>query len=485
MRTIIPLLTLLALPLTAAARTEPALALKPCTISGTYGLQRADAECARLALPENPAEPDGRRIELHIAVLRARTAEPAPDPVFFIAGGPGQSAIDGYFAMAGAFRQVLGRRDIVLVDQRGTGRSNPLTCPTLEDPLAVAPPVEELRRGMFDCLAGLEADPRFYTTSVAVDDLDRARAALGVEQLNLYGISYGTRVALHYLREYPDHVRSVVLDGVVPTDLNLGPDIARAAQAALDGIFARCAVSAPCAAVFPDPAAALEALLVELQTPRELRLRDPLQGGALRLSWSLDHLRAAVRLLSYSGETAALLPLLIEQAAAGDSQPLAAQALMVAGELSRSIALAMHNSVMCTEDLPFARVGPDELRQMRASYLGTALMEALQASCEVWPRGVLDEGFKQPVRSDKPVLLLSGELDPVTPPAYAEHAARSLSNSRHIVAPGQGHGIAALGCVPRLLDEFYRRADPAALEADCVQTLAPPPFFLDFTGPRP
>lgn len=468
-----------------AAHETDALALESCTLSAAYGLRQVDAQCGWFSVPENRADPDSPVIELRVAVIPARTSEPAGNPIFFIAGGPGQSAIDGYLAMSGAFETVDNKRDIVLLVQRGTGKSNPLTCPQADDPLAVAPSPEEVRELVSECLAQLDGDPRYYTTSVAVDDLDAVREALGYEQINLYGISYGTRVALHYLRQYPDHVRSVVIDGVVPPTRALGPGIAISAQQALEKQFARCQAHADCQQTYPDLQAEFEKLLAGFSEPRELQLPDPLTGEPMTFTWRQDHLRGAVRLLSYQTATTSLLPLLITQAAQGNVTPLAAQAVMVAEQMSGAMALGMHNAVVCTEDLPFAEISEGERAAIADTYLGTTVIDALQTTCDIWPAGVIDDNFKQPVTSDKPVLLLSGEFDPVTPPAFAQQVAEHLPNSLHIVAPGQGHGVAASGCIPRLIDKFYKTASVENLDTGCVDKLQAAPFFLRFTGPNP
>lgn len=473
------------LPALAATPATTAIVLTPCTLTAAYGLVSQEAECGYLAVAENPADPAGKQIRLHIAIVRARTAEAAPDPVFFIAGGPGQSATDGFLALRGAFAPVLAERDIVLLDQRGTGQSNPLTCPPPPENTPLWPDTATQLALLKQCLAELPGDPRYYTTSSAVDDLDRVRAALGYEQINLYGISYGTRVAQQYLREYESHVRSVVLDGVVPAAEVLGASMALDAQRALDLMLARCAANTDCAAAFPDLRAEYLAVLQRLQQPVPVSLRDPVSGALLDIRFGHDQLAQALRLLSYSTETVALLPLLLHSAAQGDLAPLAAQAVLTGQELEGALAIGMHNAIVCTEDVPFYQLTAAQRAALADTYMGSLQVDLLQTLCGFWPHGVLAEDFKQPVVSDKPVLLLSGEVDPVTPPANAEQVATTLSNSRQLVAPGQGHGIANRGCVPRVLADFYTTATPDNLETDCVAELAPAPFFVRFTGPNP
>lgn len=233
------------------------LALAPCKLPGVD----REARCGTLEVFENRATRQGRRIGLRVAVLPALGATPAPDPLFILVGGPGQSAIAPAQAFTSIFAGVLADRDIVLVDQRGTGGSNPLDCPLsgsdddpqgyMDDMLPVAP--------LRECLRRLAADPALYTTPIAVDDLDDVRAALGYERINLYGSSYGTRAALVYMRSYPRHVRSAVLRGIVPTNMKVPLYYARDTQRALGLLFDECAADAACRRAFPDLPAKLAA----------------------------------------------------------------------------------------------------------------------------------------------------------------------------------------------------------------------------------
>ena len=261
------LFALAALGAAALVRADPApLQLARCRLH-TQGLAAAFGECGKLTVPENPAAPDGRTVELFVARVGALSATPKPDPLLLIAGGPGQSTVDFYLQLRGAFEQARRDRDIVLVDQRGTGRSAAgFTCKTPDDLALDTAGPDALKRVIDDCQAALTHDPKYYTTSVAVQDLDRVRAALGVERWNLYGVSYGTRVAEHYLRRFPGRVRATVLDGVVPPELALGPDVAREAQRALTQIFARCAADAGCGTRFPDLPAHFRELLARLDS---------------------------------------------------------------------------------------------------------------------------------------------------------------------------------------------------------------------------
>ncbi len=476
-----------ATPSWSAASEQATLTLTECDISGSGGYATIAARCGRLAVPENPAEPGGRQIELFVAVIPSQKSEPPDDAFTFLAGGPGQAATTSFVDLRRAFESIRRERDIVLVDQRGTGDSAPMDCEQDESLIGIDAPEEQLLAALRECLAGLEADPRYYTTSVAVDDLERVREALGYRQFNVYGGSYGTRVGLHYLREHPDSVRTLILDGVVPADINLGPDIALMAQRALDNVFARCAGSPACSEAFGDVQGDFEALGSALQEEaRSVRMPDPVTGAMSDVT--LDYMRFAIatRLLSYSPDSVALLPLLLHEAQRNTHlAPLAAQAVMIENSLSEALSFGMHNSVVCTEDVPFYQRENIDLDALRSTYLGVSQVELLQSICEIWPTGVIDENFKEPVGSELPVLLMSGSADPITPPAYAERAAASLPNHLHLVGKDMGHIMAPLGCVPNLLARYVDEASLENLDSTCVEKLTPLPFFTSFNGPTP
>ncbi len=470
---------------TGTAQGQPMPEETPCRLL-QESLPAAFGHCLRLQVPEDYSGPDSGHLELFFARIPARTANPAPDPVLLINGGPGGSAVDLYLQARGAFEPLLRERDILLLDQRGTGRSLlGLDCGLPEDFELVTATPDEIRQTVESCVAEFEHDPRQFTTSVAIRDLETLRETLGIAEWNIYGVSYGTRVAQHYLRRYGDHVRSAILDGVVPAELALGPTIAADAQDALDAIFARCAETADCANRFSD----IRERFAELRRrfsgqSVEVVLNDPLTGEPKSIELDETHLQGVVRFMSYSDATVALLPLIIEAAHDGNYLPLAAQAELQIRAVADSIGFAMHNSVVCTEDAPWfpAERSPDAA----LLYLGTAVVDGLEAICESWPAGVLDGDFKAPVVSDRPVLLLSGEHDPVTPPANAEQViASGLSNSRHLVGHARGHGLASVGCVPRLMRDFIESADADAIDAACLKDAPPMPFFVSFQGPSP
>jgi pimeloyl-ACP methyl ester carboxylesterase len=470
-------------PAATGTDDQPQLALAPCRLNAPGLVDYLPARCATLTVFEDRAGQSGRTIDLHIAVVPAISRSPAPDPLFFLAGGPGQSATESYPLLAPALAEINQQRDIVLVDQRGTGRSHPLRCAGSPEG-ALSVPDEQLASLLRDCLARPAADPRLYTTSIAIDDLDQARAALGYQQINLLGVSYGTRAALTYLHRYPGRVRSAILDGVVPQDQALGANVARDAQRALDRICERCAAETACAQAFPNVRAEFAGLLEELdRQPARVSLAHPVTGKLVELTFNRDMLATGVRLLSYAPETAALLPLLIHTThATGDKRLLAAQALLVTDQLGDMISNGTNLSVLCAEDAPLLGAGQS---QAASAYLGDSEIVKIEQACAIWPGGAIPADFKQPVASNVPVLLLSGEDDPVTPPANAEQAARTLPNSLHLVAPGQGHNVIVRGCLPHVAADFVAAGAVAGLDSACVKDIRPMSFFIDFSGPEP
>lgn len=459
--------------------------LQDCQLS-TPGISiRLPAKCGALQVPEDRSSVTSRKISLNIAVIPAVSRNPAPDPVFFLAGGPGQAATESYPQLHFAFERIRQKRDIVLVDQRGTGQSNPLKCP-VQDETDSDLRGAELKAYLNHCLSQLEGNPRFYTTTIASNDLEEVRRALGYEQINLYGVSYGSRVAMIYLKEHSERVRAAILDGVVPLEEALGSQVAIDAQRALDLIFARCSADPACRQAFPELPNEFNHLLEQLQgAPIRVRLIHPTTGEEVELDFTVDRFAATIRLLSYTQETAALIPLLIHTSASQtDYKPLASQYLIVASQLGESISTGMNYSVLCAEDYPF--LSPDANKdESEATYLKALQIEELEEICSAWPITPAPPAFKEPLQTDVSILILSGEADPVTPPANGEEIHRNLPNSLHLIAPGQGHNVIYRGCIPNLAGQFFEAGSVDGLDSSCVQSIRAMPFFLSYTGPTP
>jgi pimeloyl-ACP methyl ester carboxylesterase len=472
----------------AQSPTPPTLSLSACRLEHPSRVLAVAAECGRLRVPENSAEPAGRQIEIFVARVRAINLRKAPDPLFLIAGGPGGSTADMYTMMSSAFDRVRRDRDIVLVDQRGTGKSHKLRCDIGDENLLDVDPdfdIVAVTRQCRDELAQ-QSDLRQYTTSVAVRDLDAVRRALGYERINIYGVSYGTRVAQHYARRFPDATRALILDGVIAPENVLGPQIAIDAEHALERILARCTKDASCAKAFPDPLGDYRALRAGLaKLPVQVSVPDG-AGKAQSFEFTTRHLSVVLRLSSYSDDQAALLPLSLHLARHdGNYLPLANQFRVITRSLSEGIANGMHNSVMCSEDAPLIDGAKVDRAALEATHMTAEQLDQIGKSCAEWPKGPVDADLHAPLVSQVPALLLSGSDDPVTPPPYAAAAAKAFSDQLHIVFAGRGHGQAAAPCVDRVMLSFINAASARNLDVACVARLAPMPFFTTLSGPAP
>jgi len=458
----------------AIAPGVAALALKPCRLPGL----EHDALCGGLQRPLDPAQPEGRKITVQVAVLPALARQKLPDPVFFFAGGPGQGAI----GLAGAVDRMLGRlgarRDIVLIDQRGTGRSAPLGCDagTAEEGMANALDRDKLLATMDLCRQRLETlawgDLRQYTTTIAMADADAVRAALGAEHVDLVGGSYGTRAALEYLRQYPQHVRRVVIDGVAPPDMVLPSTFGRDARAAFDSLLADCAADADCARRFPQLRARWEALLASL--PRQVNYTDPVSGQPRSALIGRETVFGLMRPALYVPAVGAVLPQVIADAAAGRFEGLLTVGTALGSNGALNLSEGMHFSVICAEDMP-------RLAEKPAGAGDDGFESLYRQVCARWPRGSVPPAFYTIPASPVPVLLLSGAIDPATPPRHAERVAAALgAQARHVVVPNVGHGVMAVPCVRDAVFRFIDTADDAkarAVDLGCAASIPRPPAF--------
>jgi pimeloyl-ACP methyl ester carboxylesterase len=444
------------------------------------------ARCGTLEVPEDSRRPDGRKIALRVAVLPADAPSATSDAVFVLAGGPGQAITEVYPRIAPAFDRLNRDRDIVLVDQRGTGGSGPLACPKIgksgrdEDLLPA-----EARRAAAACGQALSAraDLTRYGTVDFVRDLEAVRAALGYSRVNLVGFSYGTRAALAYARAHPDRTRTLVLDGVAPFSMIVGNDFDRDSQAALDLLFRRCAAEPACAARYPDLREDFRALVARLDArPEKTRVRHPITGEPTEVDVDGDSVRQIALAFLYQPETAALLPPLLREARQGDLAPLAAQGILAVADIQAGMSRPLQLSVLCSEDVPlFVDPPPGS----PPTFLGNAARDAFRSLCADWPRAPGEPAFHESPRIDVPALLLSGEADPVTPPRWADAAAASLPAAQRITVAGQGHGVLVRGCLPRVVTEFVKRGTAEGVDASCAERLRPSPIFLDLQGGAP
>jgi pimeloyl-ACP methyl ester carboxylesterase len=471
------------------------IAFTPCTLAPQFGAGSVEAQCGTLAVAENPALPQGRQVNLHVAWVPAdEEGTTAPDPVFMLAGGPGQAATESYPQVAPAFRDVLKKRNVILVDQRGTGGSNPLLCEDEQEndaqateAIEAASPGEKAAKASAfaqRCRDALEktADLRYYTTIDAVRDLETVRQAIGAAQVDLVGISYGTRVAQQYAMRHPATTRTIVLDSVAPNTLILGNDFARNLEQALDLQFGQCAKVPACARALGDPRSRLDALMTRLRTdPPLVRYRDAATNQMREEKLLPQHVAGLMRMYAYAPLASSLLPLQLKEASEGRYDGLMAMAKMLDSTMAGQMSFGMQLSVICSEDA----YGLKDNLGDAATLLGNQFADYLGAQCQVWPKGAMPADFHQPLRTNVPALLMSGEFDPVTPPRYGDEVAKTLSNGRHLIVRGQGHNVIGAGCMPKLFAQFIDRADAKTLDAKCLQAVPYAPPFTSFNGWEP
>lgn len=472
---------LVALSAACGPQAPPGLRqLHPCTSDEGP----ADALCGSLSVFEDRHAHTGRHLALAIVVLPALSDDYRADPLVFLAGGPGQGAARMAPIVHAAFNRIQRHRDIVLIDQRGTGRSHPLNCPEDRESLqAVFASDEEAVALLERCLRTLDADVRLYTTPIAMDDLDDAIAYLGYGKVNLYGGSYGTRAGLVFLRQHPARVRSVVLDGVAPTGMRLPLFAARDASRALDKLLADCERQPACDRAYPAVRPQVAALLARLeQAPARVTLTHPRSGRPETVAVTARSVANALLSALYAPTTAAMVPMLLDRATHDDFQALLA--LAFASDTEENMSVGMQLSVLCSEDAGRIQTS-DVAPATDGSLFGRHLIAGQLAACEVWPKGTVPADYAAPVVSDVPALVLSGDLDPVTPPTWGEEVARHLRNGRHLVASATGHGVAATPCGVRVIDDFLERGTVEGLDTSCLTAPRRPPFFLMPSGPDP
>ena len=454
-----------------------------CELKREHSAATTKAWCSPFQVPENRADANGRKLDMKFALIPSTQAAD-DDFIVYLAGGPGQSAIDTWPQMADALGPARKHRHVLLLDQRGTGASNVLNCKSDGDEDSLAFDLERSKATTRRCLEEISAhaDPRYYTTTDAVEDLEALRQALGGPKFDLVGVSYGTRLAQQYLKRHPEGVRSIVLDSVAPNELVLGAEFARNLDNALKAQFSYCAKAPACAKAFPDPYADLRRLRASLsEKPREVRYADPITSEQETETLNAESVVSLVRLFAYSPETAALIPNTIKQSLAGNDEPLLGQIGILSQGLEALVGSGLQLSVICAEDA-------DRLQASDAdadTLLGDRFVRTLKEQCKIWPHGARPADFNEPTQGDTPILVLEGELDPVTPPRYGEQVVKNLSNAKLIVAKGQGHNIIGRGCLPKLVSEFMETLDPEALDASCVDELGPIPHFIDFNGAAP
>jgi pimeloyl-ACP methyl ester carboxylesterase len=473
MRLRVPCLLLLGGLTASAAQAAP---MQACRVPGIAN----EVQCGVVKRPLDAAKPQGVQIEVHYVVVPAMARNKQPDPVLMLAGGPGQSAIDVAPLVMDRLSRLGNRRDLVFVDQRGTGRSAPLQCPDEKhlslkdalDPEAQAQRLDHCREALEKLPYG---DLRQFTTTIAMQDMDAVREQLGVARWNLIGGSYGTRAALEYMRQFPQHVRRVVIDGVAPSDMVLPASFSADAQSALDAELSACEKEPACSAQYPRLREEWAELLRSL--PRQVSARHPDTGLPETFTLERQTVLRAVRAPLYMPALTAALPAAIHAAAEGRFEGLIGLSSSFGGKAGK-IALGMHFSVICAEDLPRMT----DVSDQPGADFGHAEAQNYLHACKNWPRGTVPAAFYSMPRASSPVLLLSGGADPATPPRHAERVAKALGPlAQHIVVPQSGHGVMGVGCMRDVIFRFIdAKTDAQALpqDASCATRIPRPPAFI-------
>lgn len=416
----------------------------------------ARATCGAISVPEDRSRPGGRSVDLSIVILKSAAPARLP-PLFDIDGGPGLPTFKN--AEFYASNAVSKDRDVVMVDQRGTGRSNGLACPVLS---AVPPTEPMLPEAMVaDCLQSLKAmaDLRFYGTADAVEDLEQVRRTLGYGKIDLFGLSYGTTVALAYMRDYPANVRAAVLMGTAPPQTMAPRYHAVAAQRALEAVISDCATRPACKARFPEFRQAIETARAGATSPELLMER--------------------IRTRMYAPASRAGLPLAIELAAKGDSSRLFGSNQ---GGPPNLTAYGMFLSVTCGESFPLMDYEA-AASSARATPFGDYRLRVQRAACLSWPKVRLSPNHLDlPTKTNASVLFISGAMDPVTPPEWADRVAKVMKQARHVIIPAGGHihdGLTnADSCLDVLSIPFLDHGELDKVDASCVASMTPPDYLV-------
>lgn len=460
----------------STAALEPvkrgSITLQPCLASD----QASQALCGSYDVYENRASRSGRKISLNLMILPALAEHAAPDPVFGFAGGPGQSATEN-LPFVSFLRRLQQHRDVVLIDQRGTGKSNPLRCPF--DPQDVKSMLEhpDALDRLAACRAELKkrADFTQYTTSNSSADFDEVRQALGYDKINVFGGSYGALAALDYLRHSPAHVRAIAIESVVPPDYRLPLPFAKSVQSALLHVFADCAADPACSKDFPHLKDEFENIVKRLdRAPARFDFKS---GGseAKQIVLSRGAFVSSLRAMLYQPAIISQFPYLIHRAYEGDWSAFAAADVLMSRALGDQIARGMSYSVICAESLPF--ITEREIRRETGhTYLGDFDIRLYQKRCALWPHAEVSKDFIAPVRSDVPALLIAGAEDPATPPSTAHEAAETLSHSRVVAVPHGTH-LTGAACIDDIITRFIESGSESGIDTRCVDQIRNPPFI--------
>lgn len=459
-----------------AYSNEQSFTLENCHVDGV----KAQVKCGKLQVPENYSKSDREKISINFVVLLAIDNSDNKTPLMFLAGGPGQAAAELASGLRQVFNEVRKTRDLILVDQRGTGQSHPLQCEeAIEQDIYAITPEEFSAQDIKDCLASFSGDLSQYNSENAIRDFDAVRAALGHKQLNIYGGSYGTRAGLVYMRMFPDSLRSVVLDSVGPIEVPIGL-FGQSSARSFNLLLANCQKELSCQKAYPELELEFKALLTRLaQAPAQVNIAHPRLGIQTKFVISEAKLLGTLRQQLYSVATRSLVPLVIHQAYLGNYMPLAG--LVAQSEGGQGIYIGLLFNITCNEDFP--RISDTDFEQdANNNFGGDDSHFGFKMVCPLWPQYRPSEAFYQTVTADIPTLILSGDLDPVTPPSNGEYTANSLPNNHHIIVENAAHTVAMSTCASDIINEFLTSLQPKALDESCLEEVPRESFMTNLNG---
>ncbi len=471
------LLALSLLSLTAASwANDDKLTLENCHL----GEIRSQVKCGKLEVPENYQQPDGDTIAVNFAVLPAIDDSEYKAPLMFLAGGPGQAAVELATGLNHVFREVRKTRDIILVDQRGTGESSPLSCDfEAVDNVYSSLPDALNPQEVKDCVAQFKGDVTQYNSENAIRDFDAIRAALGHEKLNIYGGSYGTRAGLVFMRMFPESLESVVLDSVGPIEVPIGM-FGQSGARSFNLLLENCKNNESCNTAFPNLAEEFQAVKVRLaKEVASIDILHPRLGTPTKLVIDNTKFTGNLRFQLYGMEGRSMVPLVIHQAFLGNYQPLIG--LMARTEDEQLVYTGLLFNIVCNEDIP--RVSEaDRAADASNNFDGEDSHSAWDMVCPFFPEYRPSEDFYQSVTADIPTLILSGNLDPVTPPSNGEYSAKSLPNSHHIIVENASHTVAMSTCASDIINEFLTSKTPKTLDESCLKDIPQETFMTSVNG---
>jgi pimeloyl-ACP methyl ester carboxylesterase len=454
------------------------LKIEPCFIEELG----EEVLCGTYEVMENRKVRKGAKIRLNFIILPAWTLDPEPDPVFIFSGGPGQGSTDVVVYYAREYEKLRWERDIVLVDQRGTGQSNRLHCQRIGDPDSAQTYLSDMFPEDYvkNCREELEkkANLRFYDSTTAMQDIDDLRSALGYERINIAGTSYGSYAGIVYMKYFPESVRSAYLTHIAMPNWTYSGSIAPNTEVALERLLTDCAIDPDCAVDYPFLRQQIDQVLNQLkQGPVMVPILNPFTGAPENVAFTYNNFIHCVRSMLYNTGRSRWIPTFVHWAAEGHFAPIAEYTANHLRGINEDIMDGMFLCVTCTETIPYINYA--EARALaQGTFMGTYRLEQQKNACDWWVRGEHPADFHEMYMMEIPTLILSGEIDPVTPPQYGEELASYLPNSLHVVIPNAGHEFGTVweDCFDDVVVQFISQGSVNALDASCVDQQIRPPF---------